>query len=134
MPRIHLNVSIDLYVLEESRANNINFSSTLEDALRAKLAILNKDLTNINRKQLEMQLKRAETKLLKTQQEVSEYRKILTSMEEKKIKAEEERLKSEEDRIKAMKSCKKCGREILEHEKKYVFEGKIHCKGCFMAG
>ena len=101
-------ISLDHEVLEEVKKMNINLSGELNDFLKTRLAIYNKDIASID-----IQLKynrRDEIKkqISELQAELNEFNKSINAFEMNKAKREEEMLIKEKEAIESMKHCKFC--------------------------
>jgi len=134
MVKSKLSVNCDTYMIENAREHHINFSQTLEEALRVKLAFITKDTSDISFKQAQRELAQEERKMAKCQEKVNAIRLVIEKYQKEKDEREKVVLEREKEKIRATKECGICGEDISNLESKYAAEdGKNLCKGCFLS-
>lgn len=136
MPKVITTVGIDDILFNKAKSSKINFSATLEESLRYKIAFQEQDLSSISKKRLQIELEKEEKKLQKIALKVEELRKNLQILEEKEQKQAQKELKQQEESIKNKRKCTDCGNLIPEDKKSYPNireKGDVLCKNCFLS-
>ena len=133
MGKIHLNISIDQYVVGDARALNLNLSGTCEDALRSKIALMRQDSSEFDLKMLRKKVGENEQKVVEIQQKLHLDREKIKLIQQNIVKKENEQLEKQKEMAKKYNSCANCGANIIPTVKSHKFViGRI-CNSCFMS-
>ncbi len=124
--------SIDTNVLNEARSQNFNMSAFVEEQLRIKTAMMNKDVDHIDAVRLEQNLTEIEQNVTKLNHKRLSIRTQLELIKNN-IKAKEQKaLEYKAEQIRQTKYCSICDRD--NSIKYHKIGGKMVCKECFLVG
>lgn len=130
--KVHVNVSIDSYLLDKAKEARINMSQTCEDAIRTQLNVIKGDLAGINIDIERKKLEREEQQLKQLQSNIIEGRAIIAKWEEAAKTATLERLEQQRKEAEKLSKCQHCGQILSEKMKKHKFPIGAICNACFM--
>lgn len=131
MTKAHTNLTIDEDLLIEAKKLHINISETLNDALKAKIAISTGNLEDINEELLRLEVQKLQnsvsrdTIILKSKLE--DLKKI-EGMSENKKEAE---LLRQKKMLEEANKCINCHKIFTAKESRKKFDKGMVCNSCF---
>ena len=129
----HLNLSIEVEVVDKIRKMNINVSDEVEKFLRKVVMTENEDIDGINLELLHIEINRLRNQKIKIDMQLQNKLKKLEELNEIKQKKEQENLEKEKKIMEKQEKCLKCGKKIQKTAKKYEFPAGILCYECFLS-
>lgn len=126
-----LTINVETLLLEDGKNNNINFSSTMEEALKSKLAFMKGEISGIDKRLLCLEIEKIQRKMSENGIKLADLKEKLARIEEIESENKEKSLKEEKEKIELLKKCSICSNDLNDFNTLEYRKGVLICKSCF---